>query len=649
MSDIFKDRHAKLGCMVLRLFPEVMQLILKEYATPNGVNRKYSQKDFHFVFKENEVVLMDKLPNMDDFTIEICYKILRFENMLDEPKCKWGNAPHDTEVEIADDIQRLINATNSIISINIEAVTENYSEKLLVEIKSIVTRTDSYFEQDTLESIDLYLQCIPVLYTFYPEHQTNLKELQYSNTNNSLDVTLIYKLLRQFNLIPTPAQGWGAIPDKADTKLGDDIERIRRHRNEIAHRCDTNIDTTVFDDFFAKFRDIGHRLDFYFFQKTNYEQRMIDHKTCRMDTEMQAKYENAMKDIEKIQCRQKVRVQIIFQNQDDVDRNITILNSLKEEINEGLSGIEFIVATKGSIVLNVDILLEMMDTDEKLQTTQTLFLEKITERITTFTSETMDIVLFPVEEYTKWNVSKTIGEPVYLDFDIEAELFETDNKLEQQLGKISDVITKHSNGSGKKNNTTATLLPISLDGTDIHHVSLPYPPHFITKVDSDTVAVSCTDIGIILIINISIGSVTSTITTKFKSKTIGGIAVDTRDLPYGISYYDDNNLNKLVWIDGTSVGCCSLDGKLIWRFLHMKYRYAFHMTIDDDGNVYFTDEQTYTVVVVADDGKHFKEILTKSDGLNEPRGIYFDIKENSLLVCNQDGKAFLFDVKKKHN
>lgn len=91
--------------------------------------------------------------------------------------------------------------------------------------------------------------------------------------------------------------------------------------------------------------------------------------------------------------RQKIRVQIIFQNEDDVEINIHILNSLKEEINKGLHGIEFIVAMNGSIVLIVDILLKMLETDVKLQTIIALFLEKILERITILTTESMNMVV----------------------------------------------------------------------------------------------------------------------------------------------------------------------------------------------------------------------------------------------------------------
>ncbi|VDI20755.1 Hypothetical predicted protein, partial [Mytilus galloprovincialis] len=100
---------------------------------------------------------------------------------------------------------------------------------------------------------------------------------------------------------------------------------------------------------------------------------------------------------EKFDGRQMVRLQIIFETENDVEKNIDILNSLKDEINEGLTGIKFIVATKGSIVLNADISLEMIESDELLQSTVVLFLEKILERIKTFATESKEMVLLPIE------------------------------------------------------------------------------------------------------------------------------------------------------------------------------------------------------------------------------------------------------------
>ncbi|CAG2236056.1 unnamed protein product [Mytilus edulis] len=214
------------------------------------------------------------------------------------------------------------------------------------------------------------------------------------------------------------------------------------------------------------------------------------------------------------------------------------------------------------------------------------------------------------------------------------------------------------------------LIICNSDGTDIHHIPLSYTPRYITEIDSNTVAVSCRFNSTILIINISTRSVTSTINTS--------------GLCYGISY-NDNNLyvvidrsiihvmdltgkvirtiplptddiyditvdrDRLVCIDTTSIYCCSLDGKLMWKFKMDEFQDLRRVTTDNEGNVYVTNYNTNTVIVVSDDGKQHRELLTESDGLDEPWGIYFDKKENILLVCNNlNGNAFSFDVKYQH-
>ncbi|XP_052063915.1 uncharacterized protein LOC127703885 [Mytilus californianus] len=213
------------------------------------------------------------------------------------------------------------------------------------------------------------------------------------------------------------------------------------------------------------------------------------------------------------------------------------------------------------------------------------------------------------------------------------------------------------------------LIICNSDGTDIHHISLSYTPYYMTVVNSNTVAVSCTPDKTILIINISTGSVTSTI--------------NIRGDCYGISY-NDNNLyvvigrsiihvmdltgkvirtiplpshrifditvdrNRLVCIDETSIYNCSFYGTPIWKFKKDTFKDLRRVTTDNEGNVYVANYNTNTVVVVSDDGQHHKEILTKSDGLNKSWGIYFDKKDKILLVSN-DFDASMFDVRKNEN
>ncbi|XP_052083005.1 uncharacterized protein LOC127720461 isoform X1 [Mytilus californianus] len=563
------ERQAVLGSFVIRLFPQVMQGILKEYITSRGLTEKYKQKDIRAVLTVSEIALMDKLPNMVDFTIELCYKILRYEHLLPEPKCKWGNVPSDEDVEIIDDIQRILNGTNEIIRMKSDDISEDYYEEVCTTTHDVLKRVDKFLNLNTcvelyhaicqsklnptdivsklrevkqvnvthnvhevdenkerysrislvvIESFpnmlrnvirsiktarEMYNLCTPFLRYFTSDQQTKLQELQSSNSYDSLDISMIYRLLKQFSLISRPTKNWGDVPDENDITLADDVERIRYFRNKIAHMCSTNIEKVEFDNYFNQFLDIGRRMDKITirrfgenFQNTNFESEIIGHKTCNMDIQMQIKYKNALKELEniklrfekkpikffwgesfqrslmnlrsllqeeKLEGRKKIRIQIIFENQSDGEKNKNILNALKDEVNEGLSGIEFISATKGSLILNVDVLLEMMATDEFLQSTISSFVEKISELITLSTTESIDITLSHTEEFPTWTTTIESAYPIYLDFDIEANLLKTDDQLKEQLSKISENISKHGNGRTTHSDISATVLPINLE------------------------------------------------------------------------------------------------------------------------------------------------------------------------------------------
>lgn len=64
------------------------------------------------------------------------------------------------------------------------------------------------------------------------------------------------------------------------------------------------------------------------------------------------------------------------------------------------------------------------------------------------------------------------------------------------------------------------------------------------------------------------------------------------------------------------------------------------ITTDRYGNAYVTC--TNNVLVISADGRPYKEILNSSNGIEEPRPIFYDKLENRLLACNaQNGQALL--------
>ncbi|XP_062604455.1 uncharacterized protein LOC134266248 [Saccostrea cucullata] len=56
----------------------------------------------------------------------------------------------------------------------------------------------------------------------------------------SMDVTIMYKLLRNFSDIAPPRNGWGKEPKVEHITESDDIERIRLYRNKYSHDAGSN-------------------------------------------------------------------------------------------------------------------------------------------------------------------------------------------------------------------------------------------------------------------------------------------------------------------------------------------------------------------------------------------------------------------------
>ncbi|CAC5371900.1 unnamed protein product [Mytilus coruscus] len=79
------------------------------------------------------------------------------------------------------------------------------------------------------------------------------------------DVALMYKIIRNLNLVPPPTQGWDnhIPPTSTETTIGDDVERIRRSRNDIVHNVNTNISVVELNNRFSLFKDIASRLGVY--------------------------------------------------------------------------------------------------------------------------------------------------------------------------------------------------------------------------------------------------------------------------------------------------------------------------------------------------------------------------------------------------
>lgn len=175
------ERHAKLGQMVLRLFPKIMQMVLKDNIKPTALKSKYRNRAIYVNLNESEQTLMENLPNIDDFTIQLCYKILRYEDLLDTPKCEWGGTPHDSDTEISDDVQRLLCATNEMLSKKSEVITEDYFNEFIDRVRRMITGFDRVLDGNKCELLfhGLYTSQLDMLdYSDYLQELLRMKPIE---------------------------------------------------------------------------------------------------------------------------------------------------------------------------------------------------------------------------------------------------------------------------------------------------------------------------------------------------------------------------------------------------------------------------------------------------------------------------------------
>ncbi|CAC5422508.1 unnamed protein product [Mytilus coruscus] len=123
--------------------------------------------------------------------------------------------------------------------------------------------------------------------------------------------------------------------------------------------------------------------------------------------------------------------------------------------------------------------------------------------------------------------------------------------------------------------------------------------------------------------------------TVIKDKSLPSSTYLTTD---GKHLYHANSATSVVT-------CYQMNGENIWEFNDVsKLKNPYGITIDNDSNIYIASWGTNSIVVLPPDGKHDRQLLCSNDGINKPRGIYYDKSRNHLLVANEKGTVFLYDV-----
>lgn len=108
---------------------------------------------------------------------------------------------------------------------------------------------------------------------------------------SKFDVTLLYTLIRNLCSALEPTRGWGNEPGPKDTKIGDDVERLRFFRNKnFAHVDSGTIPDDTFEDLWRSLKAVLSRLKCHSECGVDYEHELIEITRSQLRNEIREKY-----------------------------------------------------------------------------------------------------------------------------------------------------------------------------------------------------------------------------------------------------------------------------------------------------------------------------------------------------------------------
>ena len=137
-----------------------------------------------------------------------------------------------------------------------------------------------------------------------------------NKTYNNIDFSTLYKLMRSFSILDDPKQGWGKNPTNTDVTISDEVERLRFARNKIVHRIKADIDLIEMSDYFSNIVNITQRIDTNLgkLPDQGFAREVLNFQTHCMDSEMEQKYYQALKDSEDIKGSKLLVFQVYLIN-----------------------------------------------------------------------------------------------------------------------------------------------------------------------------------------------------------------------------------------------------------------------------------------------------------------------------------------------
>ncbi|XP_071162456.1 E3 ubiquitin-protein ligase TRIM39-like [Mytilus edulis] len=210
------------------------------------------------------------------------------------------------------------------------------------------------------------------------------------------------------------------------------------------------------------------------------------------------------------------------------------------------------------------------------------------------------------------------------------------------------------------------LLEYNEDGNFIRDIQLSAKPYNLTTIETDQIAVSYSTLSYIEVIDIKQMIVLKKV--KFKNSCLGisysegkifvvvnnegivvldieGTMLNTVKCTPGV--YNITTCKTRIYytqLKPSTIYCCSRTGEEIWNFNDNSFGFS-GISTDRDQNVFVVGNKINNLMVLQDDGKESKILLSRSEGLEKPSRLCYNKEKNTLLVCNSiNGNVFLYSV-----
>lgn len=98
---------------------------------------------------------------------------------------------------------------------------------------------------------------------------------------------------------------------------------------------------------------------------------------------------------------------------------------------------------------------------------------------------------------------------------------------------------------------------------------------------------------------------------------------------------------RIYYTDYYSLHCLKHDGKEVFTYKHEKLSWPRGVAVDKKGYIYVAGYKSNNIHKLTMDGRLFKILITKEEGINRPSCLHFESNQRKLLVTIDEGRTIL--------